>query len=138
MLIIYRALLLAGNLDDFHIFHDQGFNYRRIVAEARGIITERNKSGLKPSDINFDEIPNSDLAGLLYTSGTTGFSKGVMLSHNSLIANIDYAQKSIPLKAKDSIVSFLPLAHCFGCALTFYFRLLRVVIFHSCRGFLRS
>lgn len=62
-----------------------------------------------------------DLASIVYTSGTTGFSKGVMLPHRSLFRNVLYAQKHMPLEAGDSLVSFLPLAHAFGCAFEFLF-----------------
>jgi len=44
-----------------------------------------------------------------------------MLEHNSLAANIRYAQQNMPLNAGDKIVSFLPLAHAFGCAFEFLF-----------------
>lgn len=114
-------LEVGGNLDDFHVFMTKGSITDAVVAESRGVIAERYKDGLKPEDLTFDDIPNSDLAGILYTSGTTGFSKGVMLNHNSLMANVDYAQKSIPVKAKDTILNFLPLAHCFGAAFDFLF-----------------
>jgi long-chain acyl-CoA synthetase len=76
---------------------------------------------LKPEDIKFSDITNEKLAVISYTGGTTGFSKGVMLSHNSLAANIRYAQTHMPLKAGDPLVSFLPLAHTYGCAFEFLF-----------------
>lgn len=76
---------------------------------------------LKPEDIRFSTITNDKLAVISYTSGTTGFSKGVMLSHNSLAANIRYAQNNMPLLPGDPIVSFLPLAHTYGCAFEFLF-----------------
>jgi long-chain acyl-CoA synthetase len=69
----------------------------------------------------FDEIGNDQLAEISYTSGTTGFSKGVMLTHNSLMANVRFAQENMPLNAGDRIVSFLPLAHSYGCAFEFLF-----------------
>ena len=62
-----------------------------------------------------------DLASIVYTSGTTGFSKGVMLPHRSLLRNVLFAQKHMPLEAGDALVSFLPLAHAFGCAFEFLF-----------------
>ncbi len=62
-----------------------------------------------------------DLAALVYTSGTTGFSKGVMLPHRSLIENVLFAQRSIDLRRGDKILSFLPMAHAFGCAFEFLF-----------------
>jgi long-chain acyl-CoA synthetase len=66
-------------------------------------------------------IPNSELAAILYTSGTSGQPKGVMLNHNSLAANIRYARANMPLESGDRIVSFLPLAHCYGAAFEFLF-----------------
>jgi long-chain acyl-CoA synthetase len=71
--------------------------------------------------VKFSSISNDKLAVISYTSGTTGFSKGVMLNHNSLSANVRYAQEHMPLKPGDPIVSFLPLAHTYGCAFEFLF-----------------
>jgi long-chain acyl-CoA synthetase len=76
---------------------------------------------LKPEDIKFSDISNDKLAVISYTGGTTGFSKGVMISHNSLAANVRFAQTYMPLKPGDPLVSFLPLAHTFGCAFEFLF-----------------
>ncbi len=75
----------------------------------------------KSTDLDIPEITNEKLAVLSYTSGTSGFTKGVMLSHNSLAANIRFAQNNMPLKAGDNIVSLLPMAHTFGCAFEFLF-----------------
>jgi long-chain acyl-CoA synthetase len=76
---------------------------------------------LKKEHIKFTGISNDQLAVISYTSGTTGFSKGVMITHNSLAANIRYAQNNMPLVSGDPVVSFLPLAHTFGCAFEFLF-----------------
>ncbi len=74
-----------------------------------------------PADIKFSGVDNEKLAVISYTSGTTGFSKGVMIPHRSLAANIRYAQKNMPLEPGDPVVSFLPLAHTYGCAFEFLF-----------------
>ena len=66
-------------------------------------------------------VPNDALAVISYTSGTTGSVKGVMLPHNSLAANVKFAQENMPLESGDKIVSFLPLAHAFGCAFELLF-----------------
>jgi long-chain acyl-CoA synthetase len=79
------------------------------------------KLNLTPEKFILPEVSNADLAVISYTSGTTGHSKGVMLTHNSLAANIRFAQNNMPLKAGDPIVSFLPLAHAYGCAFEFLF-----------------
>lgn len=82
---------------------------------------EQEDIQLTADQFSFDKVGNEELAGILYTSGTSGFSKGVMLPHNSLAANVRFARNSIPLKAGDTILSFLPLAHSFGCAFDFLF-----------------
>jgi len=89
--------------------------------QLHGLPAPDKKSDFKETPLRFPDVPESALAVISYTSGTTGFSKGVMLSHNSLSANIKYAREHMPLNAGDSIVSFLPLAHAYGCAFEFLF-----------------
>ena len=74
-----------------------------------------------PEHFRLPEVESSRLAAIVYTSGTTGFSKGVMLPHRSLLANVVFAQENMPLEPGDTIVSFLPLAHAFGLAFEFLF-----------------
>jgi long-chain acyl-CoA synthetase len=76
---------------------------------------------ITPEMINFASSGDEDIAVISYTSGTTGFSKGVVIQHKSLLGNIFYAQRNMPLNAKDRILSFLPLAHTYGCAFEFLF-----------------
>ena len=73
------------------------------------------------NDFVLKKVSNDHLAVISYTSGTTGFSKGVMLNHNSLMANVRFAQDHMPLQPGDRIVSFLPLAHAYGVAFEFLF-----------------
>lgn len=76
---------------------------------------------LNRENIKFSDITNDKLAVISYTGGTTGFSKGVMIDHNTLAANVRFAQNNMPLKPGDPLVSFLPLAHTYGCAFEFLF-----------------
>ena len=62
-----------------------------------------------------------DLAALVYTSGTSGFSKGVMLPYRSLLANINFARDNMRLDMAERILSFLPLAHAYACSFDFLF-----------------
>ena len=61
------------------------------------------------------------LAIINYTSGTTGYSKGVMLPYRSLFSNVMFCKEKIHLKPGDSIVSMLPLGHVFGMTFDFLF-----------------
>ncbi|HCX99280.1 MAG TPA: long-chain fatty acid--CoA ligase [Bacteroidales bacterium] len=95
-----------------------------ILAEAvekSGIEKPIDSDGSNPDDYKLPQVSNEKLAVISYTSGTTGFAKGVMIPHNSLAANMRYAQENMPLNPGDRIVSFLPLAHTFGCAFEFLF-----------------
>ncbi len=74
-----------------------------------------------PDNFELTEYDGEDLSILSYTSGTSGFSKGVMIPARSLLSNIVYAQDHMPLKAGDRIVSFLPMAHVFGLLFEFLF-----------------
>ncbi len=76
---------------------------------------------IKKEDFKIDDIINEAIATIIYTSGTTGFSKGVVLTHNCLAANVEFAYKRIPLEAGNKQLSFLPLAHVFGCLFDFLF-----------------
>jgi len=95
-----------------------------LIKEVYSTIEEKYEKAypeLKPEDIKFSSVTNDKLAVISYTGGTTGFSKGVMLTHNSLAANVRFAQNHMPLKPGDPLVSFLPLAHTYGCAFEFLF-----------------
>jgi long-chain acyl-CoA synthetase len=74
-----------------------------------------------PDSFEIAEFEGEELSVLSYTSGTSGFSKGVMIQARSLLSNIVYAQEHMPLKAGDRIVSFLPMAHVFGLLFEFLF-----------------
>lgn len=74
-----------------------------------------------PDNFELSEFQAEDLSVISYTSGTSGFTKGVMIPARSLLSNIVYAQDHMPLKAGDKIVSFLPMAHVFGLLFEFLF-----------------
>lgn len=112
------------------VFHLEGFNplYIRDSSVPKNISEKitaawpaKYPKGFGPDTFHTAPVSNDQLAVISYTSGTTGFSKGVMIPHNSLIANIRFAHEHMPLKPRDTIVSFLPLAHAYGCAFEFLF-----------------
>lgn len=75
----------------------------------------------RPDDISYEKEKPEDLAIINYTSGTTGYSKGVMLPYRSILSNVLYCKEKIGLKAGDSVVSMLPLGHVFGMTFDFLY-----------------
>ena len=114
------AIIGVLSLDDFSLTIAGNNTVGDAFKSLDGKYSE-TYSELKKEDIKFSDISNDHLAVISYTSGTTGFSKGVMITHNSLACNVRYAQKNMPLESGDPVVSFLPLAHTFGCAFEFLF-----------------
>ncbi len=92
-----------------------------------GLFAEKYPEGFKVEDLKFPEVDNKDIVEINYTSGTTGFSKGVMLSANSLAGNVKFARESIELNRGEKMLAVLPLAHCYGCAFDFLFPLTKGV-----------
>jgi long-chain acyl-CoA synthetase len=122
ILDITRMPEIAGvfSLDDFRLIK----SISKTVEESYALLDGKYSKAfpeLRKEDIKFSDTTNDHLAVISYTSGTTGFSKGVMITHNSLAANVRYAQHNMPLESGDPVVSFLPLAHTFGCAFEFLF-----------------
>ena len=75
----------------------------------------------RPDDISYEKEKSEDLAIINYTSGTTGYSKGVMLPYRSILSNVLYCKEKIGLKAGDSVVSMLPLRHVFCMTFDFLY-----------------
>jgi long-chain acyl-CoA synthetase len=111
----------AISLNNFQPLYTADEKIADVMKFAEKTFDEKYPDGFNPDNFSFPTVTNDQLAVISYTSGTMGFSKGVMLSHNSLSANIRYAQNHMPLQPGDSIVSFLPLAHAYGCAFEFLF-----------------
>ena len=71
--------------------------------------------------INYQKDKLSELAIINYTSGTTSYSKGVMLPYRSLWSNVRFAFESLDLKPGDKTISMLPMAHMYGMAFEFLY-----------------
>lgn len=79
----------------------------------------RYPHGFGKEDVVYVERSNAELASINYTSGTTGFSKGVMTPANALAGNIVFALTTKLVYPGCRHVAFLPLAHAYGCAFDF-------------------
>ena len=91
-----------------------------------------NKESLAPKLQNIkDSIKGSELATLLYTSGTTGNPKGVMLSHSNLVSNFYAVRNLPPVDNTCKALSFLPLNHVYERMLTYLYMYLGVSIYYA-------
>lgn len=92
------------------------FRLRKIRGNITRYFKKKYPEGFGPDDIVYPEIDQDTLALINYTSGTTGFSKGVMLTLRSLWGNTCFGIDSKLHYKGSRALSFLPLAHAYGCA----------------------
>jgi long-chain acyl-CoA synthetase len=107
-------------LEDFslHKAKDENFQYK-----IKDSFQYYEQNPLKKTGFSFTEWKPDETCILSYTSGTSGFTKGVMIPERSLVSNIVYARQHMPLKPGNKIVSFLPMAHVYGLLFEFLFPL---------------
>ncbi|MDD7438251.1 MAG: AMP-binding protein [Bacteroidales bacterium] len=92
---------------------------RARETDAEALFCSKYTNGFTRDDIEYPEIDNKELMVISYTSGTAGFSKGVMTTANNLAANIVYALTQEMQKRGDNLLCFLPNAHSYSCAFNF-------------------
>lgn len=89
------------------------------IVEAREHLNElfgkKYPEAFIPENLDYYEDSADELAVINYTSGTSGFSKGVMIPYRAIFSNLQFAQEVIPgLDNTKSVVSMLPSAHMYG------------------------
>jgi len=105
-------------LEDFSLYSAKDQNIQYKLTDS---FEYYNKNQLKKEGFIFEEWEPEELCVISYTSGTSGFTKGVMIPERSLVSNIIFAREHMPLKPGDKIVSFLPMAHVYGLLFEFLF-----------------
>ena len=90
--------------------------FKSVVTNLTRQFHRRYPNGFAPEDIKYGHFPGDSVAVINYTSGTTGFSKGVMLTLDNLRGNVVFGIRSKRHFQNSPALSFLPLAHAYGCA----------------------
>lgn len=98
-----HVIQLGGGADDALPLHDLEGRGRLILRDDPDALTER-----------LQDLRPDHLAALVYTSGTTGEPKGVMLTHENFVAVVEGTADALPLEPGDHQLLFLPLAHVYG------------------------
>lgn len=99
------------------------------IMEAREHMNEyfgqRHPNAFLPEDLHYYQDSPNELAMINYTSGTSGFSKGVMVPYRAIFSNLQFAHEdAMPsLNNKTNVVSMLPLAHMYGMMFEFFFEM---------------
>lgn len=106
-------------LDDFSIIPDETKNDKIKTAMAEGLkeFQKIKFAALKMVGLANDIIKEDDLALILYTSGTTGHSKGVMLTHKNIVYDAQASIDLVNMSEQDRLLSILPLYHTYEATL---------------------
>lgn len=115
-------------LDGFNVAISRNEKLTQARERLNELFGRRYPKDFTANDVNYARTEFEDLAMINYTSGSTGFSKGVMLPYRSLISNHLFAGKAIySMKAGDSVISMLPMAHMYGFSFEFFHEFLEGV-----------
>lgn len=107
----------AISLEDYSCLDQRdGEDIMQYLTDMEQHFEEAYPHGFTEKDIKYAELDNDKVCLINYTSGTTGFSKGVMLTGNNLAGNTCFGIRSKLHYKGSKCLSFLPLAHAYGCA----------------------
>ena len=104
---------------------DENEIYEQLVLKylqpdyINSLFHSKYRNGFYRDHVRYIDKPNDEIVSINYTSGTTGFSKGVLTSGNALAGNITFGLRTGLVAPQYRIISFLPLAHAYGCAFEF-------------------
>ncbi len=106
----------AFSLTDFKcVFERNGAAITQYRSHIDKHFRKRYRRRFRVEDIKYRNVPNDAVVLLNYTSGTTGFTKGVMLTVNNLTGNVAFCMDMNIRRGGSDVLSFLPLAHAYGC-----------------------
>ena len=108
------------SLSDYSCFCQRdGEDIAQYLSDMDAHFRDAYPTGFTQNDVQYARLDNDKIIELNYTSGTTGFTKGVMLTGNNLGGNVVFGMESQLHYKGSRCLSFLPLAHAFGCAFDF-------------------
>lgn len=124
---VKSVLPLIPSLKEVYTFNkiEQVRHWSEIVELGKKSVDLQKLQEIKAS------IRDTDLVTILYTSGTTGNPKGVMLSHKNLVSNFYAARNLAPVDHTSRALSFLPLNHVYERMLTYLWMYLGVSIYYA-------
>ncbi|MBF6596765.1 MAG: AMP-binding protein [Fermentimonas sp.] len=111
------------DIPTFNLINSNNNHVNKITDSIDILFSKKYPNGFTKDDIKYNYVDNDEVVCINYTSGTTGFSKGVMITANNFAGNIIYADKLNLLFRGERTLAFLPMAHVYGCAFDFLYAL---------------
>lgn len=117
------ALEAIINLPDFSLLISRSNKVTYAREHLNMLFGSKFPKAFRAEHVDYHKDEADELALINYTSGTTGFSKGVMLPYRALWGNVEYIMRLLGkhVKAGDNMLSILPMAHMYGMAIEFLF-----------------
>ena len=110
------------SLSDFRCLHQRdGESMQKLLKGMDEKMAEKYPDGFGKDDIEYAELDNDKVVLLNYTSGTTSYSKGVMIPYRALWSNTQFAFDVLKMNPGDKLVSMLTMAHMYGLAFEFLY-----------------
>ncbi|MGL5960054.1 MAG: AMP-binding protein [Bacteroidales bacterium] len=117
-----EAIVLINDFSILKAKHKKIVELRDSLNESFG---KKYPKNFRPENLDFFTENPDELILINYTSGTTGFSKGVMLSYRNMLSNMEFAFNALKeLKKGDNVVAMLPTAHMYGMSFEFLFEII--------------
>ncbi|MGL4851440.1 MAG: AMP-binding protein [Phocaeicola sp.] len=108
-------------LDDFSLIDSRSNKLKQVREHLNELFGKKFPRNFRVEHIKYHQDSPEELAVINYTSGTTSYSKGVMIPYRALWSNTQFAFEVLHLKPGDRLVSMLPMAHMYGLAFEFLY-----------------
>ena len=111
------------NIPDFSLFISRSESVTYAREHLNMMFGSKYPKAFRKEHIHYHQDEADELALINYTSGTTGFSKGVMLPYRAIWSNVEFVMRVLGryVKPGDNMLSILPMAHMYGMAVEFLF-----------------
>ena len=108
-------------MNDYTLLVSRSERLNYVRAHLNELFGKKFPRNFRKEHVSYHKDQPEELAMINYTSGTTSFSKGVMLPYRVLWSNTQFAYDVLPLHTGDRLVSMLPMAHMYGLAFEFLY-----------------
>lgn len=131
--VVWEGLDMSGmpgvnvviQVNNGHLLHVKDGDVNLVKEKLDAIYGERYPGGVRPEQLDYHVDTPDELAIINYTSGTSGFSKGVMIPYRALYSNIELSRYGEPhLNNRSNVVAMLPSAHMYGMMFEFIYEFL--------------